>query len=416
MDRMPEPAFKTYSYRWVVLAVFMAINLTIQILWICFAPITGVAAKFYAVNDLKIGFLAMSFMIVYVPLSIPISWMIDTMGYRKSVSIGAILMGVFGLLRGFFAADYATVLVCTLGIAVAQPFMLNSISTVAAKWFPLNERATASGLAMVAGFIGIAIGQVTSPLLIEQYGIPAMLLLYGGVAAASSVVFLIFTREAPPTPPCPQGEENRALMLNGLKSMLKMRDMWLLLFIFLVGMGVFNGITTWIEGILRPKGFSPAQAGDMGGLLLIGGIIGAIVIPALSDKFRMRKAFLLVGMAFAIPGMIGITAATNYLIIGASMFILGFFMMSLAPIGYQYAAEITLPAPEGTSNGLLNLAGQISVVFIYAMEAMKSADGSFTVSLIILSILMGINVLVIARLKESPVVTQQNKREATEPV
>jgi hypothetical protein len=90
--------------------------------------------------------------------------------------------------------------------------------------------------------------------------------------------------------------------------------------------------------------------------------------------------------------------------------------MSLAPIGYQYAAEITLPAPEGTSNGLLNLAGQISVVFIYAMEAMKSADGSFTVSLIILSILMGINVLVIARLKESPVVTQQNKREATEPV
>jgi nitrate/nitrite transporter NarK len=409
---MPENSYKVYPYRWVILAVFMAINLTIQILWICFAPITGPAAKFYGVSDLQIGFFAMSFMIVYVPFSIPISWMIDTMGYRKSVSIGAVLMGVFGLLRGFLAADYIPVLICTLILAIAQPFLLNAVSTVAAKWFPIQERATASGLALVAGFIGIAIGQVTSPLLIEKYGIPGMLLIFGVITAISSVIFLIFTREAPPTPPCPEGQETRALMLTGLKNMLKMRDVWLLLFIFLVGMGVFNGVTTWIENILRPKGFTPIQAGDMGGYLLIGGIIGAIIIPALSDKFRMRKMFLLIGMLFAVPGMIGITFTTNYVAMAVSMFILGFFLLSLGPIGYQYAAEITYPAPEGTSNGLMNLAGQISVVFIYAMEAMKGADGSFTNSLVILSILMVVNVVVIAALRESKLISA----EVTSPV
>ena len=36
-------AYKVYPYRWVILAVFMLINLTIQIEWICFAPITGQA-------------------------------------------------------------------------------------------------------------------------------------------------------------------------------------------------------------------------------------------------------------------------------------------------------------------------------------------------------------------------------------
>ena len=215
---MPDKNYKVYPYRWVVLGVFMLINLAIQMLWICFAPITGPAAQFYGVSELRIGFLAMVFMIVYIPLSMPISWMVDTMGYRKSVSIGAMTMGVFALLRGVFATNYTLVFIATLGLAMSQPFMMNSISTVAAKWFPIGERATASGLVIVASFLGIAVGEVLSPLLFLSYGITTMLLIYGGVAAATALVFVIFTREAPPTPPCPPGKETRALMLEDRKS------------------------------------------------------------------------------------------------------------------------------------------------------------------------------------------------------
>jgi hypothetical protein len=70
--------YRVYRYRWVVLAVFMFINLTIQMLWIGYAPITGSAARFYGVTDLQIGLLAMSFMIAFIPLSLPVSWVIDT--------------------------------------------------------------------------------------------------------------------------------------------------------------------------------------------------------------------------------------------------------------------------------------------------------------------------------------------------
>jgi MFS family permease len=401
---MPDKNYKVYPYRWVVLGVFMLINMAIQILWICFAPITGPAAQFYDVSDLQIGLLAMSFMIVYVPLSIPISWIVDTMGYRKSVSIGAVIMAVFALLRGVFATNYAMVVIATLGLAVSQPFMMNSISTVAAKWFPIKERATASGLVIVASFLGIAIGQVLSPLLFIKYGIATMLLIYGVVAAATALVFIIFTREAPPTPPCPPGQETRALMLDGLRRMLKMKDIWILMALFLVGMGVFNGISTWIESIVRPRGFTISQAGNLGGALLIGGIVGAIIIPVLSDRLRKRKIFLLVGMTLSIPGLVGAIFAGSYWLVMGSMFVLGFFLMSLAPVGYQYAAEITYPAPEGTSNGLINLAGQASVVFIYGMEAFKSKDGSFTPSLLLLVGLMAVCVILILGLKESALI------------
>lgn len=406
-------AFKVYPYRWVILGVFMLINLTIQIEWICFAPITGPAAAFYGVSDLQIGFFAMSFMVVYIPLSIPISWMIDTLGYRKAVGIGALLMAFFSLLRGVLATDYNWVLIATLGVAIAQPFLLNAISTVAAKWFPIEERATASGLSIVAGFIGVGLGQVLSPNILLSSGIPTMLMIYGVVTALSSAVFLVFTREAPPTPPCPPGQETRALMLDGLRSMLKLKDIWFLLVLYLVGMGIFNGVSTWIEDIVRPRGFSITQAGDFGAFLLLGGIIGAIVIPIFSDRLHKRKIFLLIGMILAVPGMVGFTFATSYWLVVASMVILGFFLMSLAPIGYQYAAEITYPAPEGTSNGLLNLAGQASVVFIFAMEAFKGGDGSFTSSLVIMVVLMIISSFLISVLKESKLISSAPADESS---
>ena len=403
---MPETREKVYAYRWVVLAVFALVNLAIQILWICYAPVSTLAVKYYGVSQLQIGMLAMVFMIVYIPISIPVSWLIDTLGYRKAVSIGVVIMGVFGLLRAFFASNFTLVMAATVGIGLAQPFLLNAVSTVAGRWFPIHERATASGLALVASFIGIAIGQVVSPILTLNYGIPTMLMVFGGLAAASAILFLIFTRDAPPTPPCPPDQVERALVLDGLKSMLKMEDIWLLLYAFLIGMGIFNGVSTWIAAITSPKGFSPTQAGDLGAMLLIGGIVGAIIIPALSDRLRQRKPFLLVGVGLAVPCLIGVIYASQYWLMAVFMFMMGFFLNSLAPIGYQYAAEITYPAPEGTSNGLLNLAGQSSVVFIYAMEFLKGKNGSFTLSLWLLAGLMLFGCMLITRMRESKLIHQ----------
>ena len=93
-------------------------------------------------------------MLVYIFVSIPASWVIDTYGIRVGVGIGAVLTGVFGLMRGLLAADYTTVLIAQIGIAVGQPFLLNAITKVAARWFPLEERATASGLGTLSMYAG----------------------------------------------------------------------------------------------------------------------------------------------------------------------------------------------------------------------------------------------------------------------
>jgi len=375
-----------------------------QALWITFAPITSDAMKFYATSDIAIGLLSMVFMVVYIVLFLPSAWLIDTWGFRKTVSLGAILTAVFALTRGIFADNFTLVFVSQVGIAVGQPLILGAITKLGARWFLSEERATAAGLATLAIYLGILPSLILPPLLMGSYGMKGMLLITGALSCAAAVIFILAAREHPPTPPGPAGHDVRTLMFDGLKSMLRQKDFILLLIIFFIGLGMFNGITTWIEEIVGPRGFTTAQAGLAGGLMLIGGVVGAVVIPLISDSTRRRKPFIILALVGLIPGLVGLTFATTWWLLAVSALVFGLFLLSAGPIGFQYGAEITLPAPEGTSNSMLLVMGQLSgIVFIFAMDALKAPSGSMTSSLVTLIALTLAAVCLALFLKESPI-------------
>jgi MFS family permease len=173
---------------------------------------------------------------------------------------------------------------------------------------------------------------------------------------------------------------------------------------------VFNCVTTWIEDILRPRGFSVTQAGITGGVMIAGGIIGALILPILSDRYKRRTPFIVLALAGTILGLTGVTFATTYSLVIISAFSMGFFLLSAGPIGFQYGAEIAFPISEGLSNGLLLLMGQISgIAFIFGMDIMKSSvTGSMTLPLVALIILLGFSLLLSTRLKESKILMAVN--------
>jgi MFS family permease len=400
-----EESFRTYGYRWVVLLAFMIIAVMTQVLWITFAPITGAAAQFYHTSDLMIGLLSMSFMIVFILIFLPSAYAIDTWGFRKAVGFGAVLTAIFGLTRGLFASNFTIVLLSQVGIAVGQPFVIGAITKIAARWFPVKERATASAVGTLALYLGPLLAMFLTPYLVLRIGIERMLQVYGIASVAAAALFLLVAREHPPTP---AGDEERILMFQGLKSMLRQRHFLFLLFIFFVGLGMFNSVSTWVENIIRPRGFSISQAGVLGGLMLAGGIVGAVLISLLSDQSRRRKPFILLALIGLIPGLLGITYSTSYWLLLVSGFAFGFFLLSAGPIGFQYAAEITHPAPEATSNTLLLVAGQISgIIFIFGMDALKAPkSGAMTTSLLILAALTAGSAILASSLAESPVYEQ----------
>jgi FLVCR family MFS transporter 7 len=391
----------------VVLSAYAVITAVIEIQWLTFAPIAREARSIYQVSALGIDLLSMIFMLVYLVICIPASYVIDTWGIRRGVGVGALLTGLFGMLKGFFPNDYTLVVTGQVGLAIAQPFILNAATKVAGQWFPLTERALAVGIATLSQFVGIVIVMVATPLMLTRtpdggHDLSRMLMTYGLISLGATVLLLCLLKEKPPTPPH-AGQEELLGVFQGLGHIVRQRDMRYVLPMFFFGLGIFNAISTCIDQICQLKGLTMDQTGHVGGIMLLAGLVGAVILPLLSDKLRKRKAFIVMAMALSAPGLIGLTFANHYLPLLAASFVMGFFLLGAgAPVGFQYSAEVTRPAPESTSQGLLLLLGQISgIVFIVGMNAI-----GMVVAMRIFIGLAAVNIILSLWLRESKMIMQ----------
>ncbi len=427
---MTNSTYKVYGYRWVILGIFMLISFVIQLQWLAHAAVARPAEVFYKGqfnpdSFFNIDFLAMVYMLVYILISIPASYVIDKYGIKKAIGLGAVIAGISGLVKGFYADRFEMEVMAQVGLAVAQPFVLNAVTAVTVRWFPLRERGLAAGLAILAQYLGIIFAMLVTPAFIGTHphrpgygsGFPHMLMTYGWLTFGAAVVTLIFLKEKPATPPA---NDNlvRHSFFKGVRHILKQRDMVLMIFVFLVGLGIFNAISSMTDSISANLGVQDSN-GLIGGLMLIGGVLGAVIIPALSDKYRMRKRFLVICTVGALPGVLGLSI-TGYFIHNpdvvygialASAFVLGFFIMSAGPVGFQYAAEISYPAPESISQGLLLWIGQISGLLFVAGMSIKN-NAYLNDWMILFSVLMPVVIVLTLMTKESPmIITEKDRME-----
>ena len=148
--------------------------------------------------------------------------------------------------------------------------------------------------------------------------------------------------------------------LASLRRLFVQRDLRLTLVMFFLGLGMFNAISTCIDAICEQKGLDVEQTGLVGGSMLIAGIAGGVVLPLLSDRLRRRRAFLIACMACTLPGVLGLALFADHALLLASSALIGFFLLGGgAPIGFQYAAEVSHPMPESLAQGVILMSGQL---------------------------------------------------------
>ncbi len=250
--------------------------------------------------------------------------------------------------------------------------------------------------------IGIAVGMALTPQLAQSLAIPTIQLVYALAALVSGLVFALVAREYPKVRLGPSGTGEKALMIEGLKDALANPSFRLLCIVAFIVLGLFNGVNTWIEAIVASRGFGAADAGTIGAIILVGGIIGAVALPALSDRSGRRLPWIALGIVGAIPSILGLAFFSSHLLVMVSAFFLGFFLTSILPVGMQYSTEITRPVPEGTTGGLIQLAGQASVVFVFLMDVVRGPSRSFDPALVISAILLALSALLVRFMKEAP--------------
>lgn len=142
---------RVYSRRFAVLAIFSLYSLVNAFQWIQYSIITNVFTKFYSVENAMIDWLSVVYMVAYIPLIFPATWLLDRKGLRVTALLGAGLNCAGAWLKcasaqpDLFWVTMTAQVVCS----VAQVFILGLPSRIASVWFGPREVSTACATAVL---------------------------------------------------------------------------------------------------------------------------------------------------------------------------------------------------------------------------------------------------------------------------
>ncbi|MDD5017299.1 MAG: MFS transporter [Eubacteriales bacterium] len=399
VDSMP---YRVYRSRWLILVLLIPVIVSSEIFWLTFAPIASFAQEYYHTSSLGINLFSMSYMLMYILFTMPASYVIEKFGFKRSVMIGAGMTAVFGAARFLFAENFTIVLLSQFLLAAGQPFLINISTKVPANWFPVGERATASGFLVMAQYIGFIVPMIASPILIERFDIKTMLGIYAAVAVISAALALC-AREKPQIPPGPEAPKESMGFANMRKLFMNKNFLPVLILSF-ISMGLFNTLMTMIEQIFMPKGLTSIDAGIIGAVFVISGIVGAVMLPLISDKLRTRIPFFIIGVSLIGILCTGLTFLLGYGLLIAISALLGFIIMGMAPILFQHGAEMAYPVQEGASFGSIMLMGQVSgIIFVLLFDTILGVSGTTVWPMMVLIVLALLQIPLAARMKESAI-------------
>jgi predicted MFS family arabinose efflux permease len=365
-----------------------------QMLWLNFAPLLSLVQRRYGVSELAASTLVLVFPLLYILLSIPAGAWTDRRGYRFTAGLGALIMALGACLR-IADASFWMLLLGQIAVAVAQPFVMNGLAKLVADWFDQRRGALATGLGTMGMFVGMAAGIAVTPALVEAQGLRAAMVIFAAVSVLGALLFAALVHPNPArgggTPPA----------APRLWELLGRRDLLVLFALSFLGMGVFNGVTTWLEAILAPRGITAAQAGLIGGVMILGGIAGSVVLPAWSDRARRRRPFLILCAAGALLTIYPLGTGRSLpglLALGATH---GFFLLPALALLLESAAQLAGAEAAGASSSLLLLAGNAGgVLVVLAVPLVRGGAADFQRPVILMTALLALTLLLALRAPE----------------
>jgi MFS family permease len=349
------------AVRWVILAIYALLAACTQLLWLTFAAIDTETAKVLHTDVGTVGDLAAIFPLVYVVLALPVGRRLDS-HFTQSLGIGAVLTGGGALLRLIAPTSFSVQLIGQFVIAAGQPFVLNSITKVAARYFPRSQRATAIAVGSVALFAGILASVLIAGPLFTAGGLGLVLTIEAIPSVIAAVLMLVLLR-------VPAAYTDDASTSVSLRWLVRDRFMWLLAGLIFIGMGVYNAVATWLQPVLAKFG-EGGSAGNLIAVLTAGGILGAAVLPPLVASRDQRRPMLIIALVFSAVAFAAADLRHEVVWLTIWLFANGFLLMACLPVVLDWSAVHAGSAREGAAAGFLLMSGNLGgVVLVLVIQA-----------------------------------------------
>ena len=300
---------------WIVLAAFLNLFFAVGIIFYGF-PV------FYPAFVQSLGFTRaqvtqgffLGFLFAGLPFGLLAGAVIDRLGAKWVILVGASLIGISLLLMRYMTKLWHYELLCVMevvGYVLAGP-IANQV--LVARWFRMRR-----GRAMGCAYLGLGLGGVVSPLLvnfvIRSFGWRQGL---GSVGLLTLVVLIPvgiwITRSSPEELGLlPDGADNSVLKeepsnlaSNGVIAAISTANFWLLLMGSTLVMAAIGAVVQHFILFLRDQGYSATTASRFLTALLASSLAGRILVGYLADRFQKKN-----------------TMAVCYLLLGVSILLLG---------------------------------------------------------------------------------------------
>jgi MFS family permease len=243
-------------------------------------------------SDAQLGFLASSFMVVYMCFAPFVGYFGDRVRRPLIIGISAIFWSLSTLVSGL-AGGYRQLALARSAVGVGEAGYGTVSPSYLAEWFPLNQRARVMALYALGIPAGSAVGYLLGGVLGQHFGwrnaffivaIPGILL---GIIA-------LFLRETPE-----KLARSEHISFSGYKALLKNRTFLLICLSQSIGTFSVGGLAAWMPSyFVREFGVSVARAGFLFGLVtVLAGVSGNFAGGWVADWLhkRTRRAYFVVG-------------------------------------------------------------------------------------------------------------------------
>ncbi|KAI1758348.1 major facilitator superfamily domain-containing protein [Xylaria castorea] len=376
--------YKVYKRRWFGLAQLTLLNIVVSWDWLTFSPVSQYAAAYYGRSESDINWFSTAFLFAFVAAS-PLTIYMLHWGPKPSIVTAAVftILGNVVRVAGSHSRAgglYGVVMFGQILVGLAQPFVLSAPTRYSDLWFTDRGRVAATALPSLANPFGAALGQLIVPFLATKPAEVSDAVLY--VTIISVVVSLpaFFIPASPPTPAGPSGTTPKASLRASLR-LLKSVELWLLLVPYAVYVGFFNSISSLLNQILVPYGFSSDDAGIAGAVLIVVGLVtSAVTSPVLDRTKAFVPAIKVVVPVIGLSYLAFVFVPPTRRLAGpyAVLAVLGAASFSLVPVALEFLCELGHPmSPEVTSTiawGGGQLLGGVFIVVSDALKAGPDAD------------------------------------------
>lgn len=281
----------------------------------------------------------------------------DRFGIRPSVGLGTIFMGTFLLLRGT-ATSFGSLYLWMLLFGLALAVTFSNVPKALGMWFPPEEFGLANGVTQAGYGVGAGLATVLTPLVVDSFGgWRPLTSVLGTATIALGVLWIITVKDRVVTTVQNTGQLGIGA---SLRRVLRVRDVWIVAgcyFLFLGGYIALIGYApTYFVSV---QGMTAPAAGVVLSIVMWVFVAGAFVIPTMSDRVGLRKAFYVPCM-FAT----GVLIISGAFLVGIPLWAVAVvwgFAAGAAPIAFVIPLEMAGvgPALAGSALGIAVTAGYL---------------------------------------------------------